>query len=60
MELCLSFAKECDYDLVYIETFENMPQARKLYERTGFKYVDFSLGDTGHFSCDVKMILNLK
>ncbi|MEO9531071.1 MAG: GNAT family N-acetyltransferase [Crocinitomicaceae bacterium] len=60
MDTCINFAKESGYDLIYIETFEHMPQARKLYERSGFEYVDYSLGDTGHFSCDVKMILPLK
>lgn len=59
MKKCIDFAKEQQFDLVYIETFEHMPAARKLYERTGFKYVDYSLGDTGHFSCDVKMVLPL-
>lgn len=60
MEKCVNFAKEQNYDLIYIETFEHMPGARKLYERTGFKYVDYSLGNTGHYSCDVKMVLPLK
>ena len=60
MDACIAFDKEQAFDLVYIETFEHMPAARKLYERTGFQYVDYSLGDTGHFSCDIKMILQLK
>lgn len=60
MKFCIDFAKQQAFDLIYLETFEHMPAARKLYERSGFKYVDYTLGDTGHFSCDVKMVLPLK
>ncbi|MEX1002700.1 MAG: GNAT family N-acetyltransferase [Crocinitomicaceae bacterium] len=60
MKKCLDFAAGARYDLVYIETFETMTQARKLYEQSGFQYIDHQLGDTGHFSCGVKMILPLK
>jgi putative acetyltransferase len=60
MDKCLSFAKDSGYDLVYLETFTGMPQAKRLYERSGFEYVNYGLGDTGHFSCDLKMVLLLK
>ena len=56
MQLCLDFAKEAGYELVYIETFENMYDARRLYERSGFEYIDHGLGDTGHFSVDRFMV----
>lgn len=52
MEKCLTFAKEANYDLIYIETFANMHEAIKLYERSGFEYIDHAIGSTGHFSCD--------
>jgi len=52
MKKCLDFAKEANYDLVYIETFANMHEAIKLYERSGFEYINGAIGDTGHFSCD--------
>jgi len=52
MKKCLDFAKEANYDLVYIETFANMYEAIKLYERSGFEYIDDAMGATGHFSCD--------
>jgi putative acetyltransferase len=56
MELCLDFAKQAGYELVYIETFENMYEARKLYERSGFEYINGPLGDTGHYSVDRFMV----
>lgn len=59
MRLCLDFAKKAGYDLVYIETFDNMHEAIKLYERSGFNYIDSAMGNTGHFSCDVYMTKSL-
>ena len=59
MERCIEFAQNAHFELIYIETFEHMPAARKLYERSGFQYIDGPLGDTGHFSCDIHMSLLL-
>lgn len=59
MNKCLDFAKDTGYDLVYIETFDNMYEARKLYERSGFEYVNNAIGNTGHFSCDRFLIKRL-
>ena len=59
MEKCISFAKEAGYTLIYIETFKGMAEARRLYEKSGFKYIDGPLGETGHFSCDIHMSLAL-
>jgi putative acetyltransferase len=56
MQKCLDFAWDAGYELVYIETFENMYEARKLYERSGFEYIDSPLGNTGHFSVDRFMV----
>lgn len=59
MEKCIEFARSAGYELVYIETFGSMKDAQKLYQKFGFEQIDHSLGDTGHFSCDVKMVLQL-
>lgn len=59
MRLCLNFAKEAGYQLVYIETFANMTEAIKLYERSGFTYIDRAIGNTGHFSCDKFLVKKL-
>jgi putative acetyltransferase len=55
MKLCLDFAKESGYELAYLETFDGMHDAQRLYKKSGFDYIDHALGDTGHFSCNVKM-----
>ena len=59
MKLCIDFAKEVGYELVYLETFESMTDAQKLYKKSGFNYIDHALGNTGHYSCNVKMTLDL-
>lgn len=59
IEKCIFFAKESGYDLIYLETFDGMYDAQKLYKHYGFEYIDYTMGETGHFSCNVKMIKKL-
>lgn len=59
MRICLEKAKEFGYEKVYLETMPYMIAAQKLYERSGFKYIDGPVGDTGHHACQTHMIKNL-
>ncbi|MEO4004558.1 GNAT family N-acetyltransferase [Flavobacterium sp. CAU 1735] len=59
MEKCLEQAKALGFAQCYLETLPNMEAARKLYERTGFYYLDTPLGNTGHSSCPIWMIKDL-
>jgi len=59
MSLCLKFAKEKKYQLMYLETFPNMIEAIGLYEKVGFKLINHAMGNTGHFYCTTRMILDL-
>lgn len=59
MKRCLDYAKQEGYELAYLETFDIMTPAQKLYKSFGFDYIDHSIGDTGHFSCNVKMTKKL-
>ncbi len=56
----IAFAREAGYDAIYLETFENMHEAQGLYRKYGFKYIDTRLGGTGHHSCPVWMLLDLR
>ena len=56
IQLCLEKAKELAYSHVYLETLEEMHEARSLYESVGFKYIDHRMGATGHSSCPVFML----
>ena len=60
IDLCLMKAKEFGYDKCYIETMFNMKSAQKLYLKKGFYYLNKPKGNTGHSSCPVWMIKDLK
>jgi putative acetyltransferase len=59
IDRCLSKAREYGYEQCYIETMSFMEAAQKLYKTYGFKYLEGPIGDTGHYSCGVHMILDL-
>lgn len=59
MKVCLDKAREFGFDQCYLETMPYMEAAQKLYKRTGFRYIDGPMGDTGHFSCPVHMLIDL-
>ncbi len=59
MDKCIKFAKQKGYQLMYLETFPNMVEAINLYKKNGFKLIKNSMGNTGHFYCTTRMILEL-
>ncbi len=59
MDACLKQAKDMGFKQCYLETLAPMKDAIKLYERTGFKYLDAPMGNTGHYSCQTWMTINL-
>jgi putative acetyltransferase len=59
IDRCLKTAKKLGYEQCYLETMSYMEAAQKLYNRYGFRYLDGPMGDTGHYSCGVHMILDL-
>lgn len=60
IESCIGFAKETGYQHIYIETMPELKQAMNTYEKLGFRYLDGPLGNTGHFGCDLWMLLSLQ
>lgn len=56
---CLQRAKDFGFQQCYIETMPYMHNARVLYEKSGFYYIDKHLGDTGHYSCHTWMLKDL-
>jgi putative acetyltransferase len=59
LDTCLGRAKEIGYMRCYLETLENMNQAKRLYERNGFVRLSAAMGSTGHFSCDAWYLKSL-
>ena len=56
---CIEKARELGFEKCYLETMPNMEDAQKLYKKVGFEYICSPLGNTGHNSCPVWMILFL-
>lgn len=59
LELCLEKAATAGYKLCYLETLDDMKQARRLYGKHGFEYLDHPMGNTGHTSCGTWMARDL-
>jgi putative acetyltransferase len=60
IEACIQFARETGYKNIYIETMPELKQAMNTYERFGFRYLDGPMGETGHFGCELWMLLSLQ
>ncbi len=52
LERLLERAKTLGYRQCYLETSDPMAEARRLYERAGFREVDRQVGNTGYTSCN--------
>ncbi|BAO77750.1 GNAT family N-acetyltransferase [Winogradskyella sp. PG-2] len=59
MTKCLDFAKQVGFDKCYLETMPYMDDARKIYKKVGFDFIDKPMGNTGHYSCTVWMLKDL-
>jgi putative acetyltransferase len=56
---CLDAASNIGFKYCYLETFNTMKGAMKLYEKTGFRKIAGPMGNTGHFACDTFYKLDL-
>jgi putative acetyltransferase len=59
LDLCLDAARHRGFRRIYLETLEQMVQARYLYEKYGFEPLPAPMGDTGHHGCNRWAILEL-
>ena len=59
IQKCLQKATELGYEKCYLETLPEMLTAQHLYKKAGFEYLYAPMGNTGHTTCPVWMILNL-
>ena len=59
LNTCLDAATRAGYLRCYLETMDGMEQARRLYGKHGFEYLDQPMGDTGHTSCGTWMAKDL-
>jgi len=59
IDACIHFARQTGYRNIYIETMPELKRAMQTYEGFGFRYLDGPLGNTGHFGCELWMLLTL-
>ncbi len=59
LEKCLFSAQELGFQKIYLESMPELKLALSVYEKFGFTYLDAPMGNSGHFGCDLRMILNL-
>ena len=56
---CFSAARETGYTHLYLETMPELDKAISFYERLGFRHLTHSLGQSGHFNCNIWMLCEL-
>jgi putative acetyltransferase len=59
IEQCIAFAKENGFNQVYLETMPELKRAVSIYNKLGFIKLPRSLGNTGHFGCDIWMVKSI-
>lgn len=59
LKVCLETARSKNYKYCYIESLESMEKAVRLYKQFGFTHLKAPIGNTGHSSCNVQMLLAL-
>lgn len=59
LNLCLEEAASAGYRYCYLETMDSMEQAKRLYGKHGFRYLEKPMGNTGHTGCGTWMVREL-
>jgi putative acetyltransferase len=59
MELCIASARKLGYKKLYIESMPHFSKAVRIYEKLGFQKLSSPLGNSGHTTCSIWMLLEL-
>jgi putative acetyltransferase len=59
IEKCLETARQYGFAQIYLETMPELHLALRVYEKFGFSYLCSPMGNSGHFGCELHMILKL-
>ncbi|MBK9389694.1 MAG: GNAT family N-acetyltransferase [Bacteroidetes bacterium] len=52
-------ARMLGYKQIYLESMPELGKAISMYEKAGFKSIDHPMGQSGHFGCDIWMLMDL-
>ena len=59
MERCIDSARSMGYEKLYLESMPHFSKAVRIYEKLGFRHLPGPLGNSGHTTCNIWMILDL-
>ncbi|MFA6456318.1 MAG: GNAT family N-acetyltransferase [Bacteroidota bacterium] len=59
MQKSIESARALGYTQMYLESFPELNKAVSMYIRNGFSYLPHSLGNSGHFACNIWMVKQL-
>ena len=59
LDKCLAQAIVYGYSYCYLESIHEFAAAIRLYKKNSFEHVYGPIGNTGHFSCEIKMVKSL-
>jgi putative acetyltransferase len=59
MEMCIRSARELGYQSLYLESMPHFSKAVRIYEKLGFRELAQPLGNSGHTTCSIWMLLEL-
>lgn len=59
MDISIESARKFGYRQLYLESLPELGRAISLYERAGFRFIDYKMGDSGHFGCNIWMLKEL-
>ena len=59
MSKSIDSARELGYKQIYLESMPELGKAISMYEKAGFRSINHPMGNSGHFGCDIWMLLDL-
>ena len=59
MEKCFESARLIGYRQLYLESLPELEKAVSMYLKSGFRHIPHSLGNSGHFGCNIWMVKDL-
>lgn len=59
MEKCIESARQLAYEKLYLESMPHFSKAVHIYDSLGFRKLAGPLGNSGHTSCNIWMLLEL-
>lgn len=56
---CIESAQKLGFKKIYLESLPEFHKAVSIYEEAGFKHINHSLGESGHYGCNIWMVKQL-